>query len=179
MSSVTATNTHPAMASPRERLQAELESEISSGTIAESDRSAIETALDAIDETMRSTRPTASAASGKPEDMAQKLADLVDEQVDAGTLTSDQATELKQLFAEAAPQGGPGGPGGAGGPPPPPPEGDASDTGTSTTSSGDIASLLADFLDQLRTRMSSATGYATDGSSTSSSISSLVLDRRV
>jgi hypothetical protein len=38
--------------------------------------------------------------------------------------------------------------------------------------------MLADFLKQLRTRMSSTTGYATDGSSTTSSSTPLVLDEQ-
>ncbi len=183
MTSITATQSHHQMMSPRERLQKELDAEISSGTVQASDRTALETALDAIDETMQASRPTrGSDGPPKPEEMQQKISDLVDQQVEAGTLTSDQADELKQLFAAAAPQGGPGGPGGAGGPPPPPPQDESSDTSSSSASSSsatDVLKLLEDFLKQLQEKKGTTTAYGTDGSSNASSVTALVLDATV
>ncbi len=178
MTSVTDTRLHHPMMSPRESLQKELDSEISSGTIQESDRSALEDAFDAIDQAMQANRPTeGSGRPSSPQDMQQKLADLVDEQVDAGTLTSDQADELKQLFASAAPQGGPGGPGGGpGGPPPPESEEAADAASSSTSSSSDLAKLLEEFLKQLQEKKSSTTTYGAGGATSSSSLTSLVLD---
>lgn len=173
MTSVTATRLHHSMVSPREGLQKALDAEISSGTIQESDRGALENALDAIDQAMRSNRPTEdSGRPSSPQDMRQKLADLVDERVEAGTLTSDQVDELKELFASAAPRGGPGGP------PPPTPEGEETeDAASSTTSSSTyIAKLLEEFLKQLQEKKSSATAYDTGGTTNSSSSTALVLD---
>lgn len=184
MTSITATQSHQTMMSPRERLQKELESEISSGTIAASDETALTAALDAIDEAMEASRPSGTGATRgappKPEEMQEKIESLIDQQVEDGTLTSEQADELKELFANAAPKGGPGGPGGAGGPPPPPPEGEeeeaSSTTSASSSSKTDMAKLLEDFLKQLQEKKGSTTAYGTDGTSTSSGIMALVLD---
>lgn len=186
MTSITATQSHQAMMSPRERLQKELKSEISSGTIASSDQTALSSALDAIDQAMEASRTAGSggtsgtkSAPPKPEEMQEKIESLIDQQVEDGTLTSDQADELKQLFANAAPQGGPGGPGGAGGPPPPPPEGEedsASSTTSSSSSKTDMAKLLEDFLKQLQEKKGTTTSYGTSGTSTASGLMALVLD---
>ncbi len=177
MTSVTAAGANPTMMSPRERLQQELESRVSSGTIAGTDETAIETALDAIDEAMKASRSSGTGTPPKPGEIEDKIAALIDGQVEEGTLTADQGEELKGLFASAAPQPG-GGPRGPGGPPPGPPPGeggDATETGSSTASS-DLATLLADFLKQLRDAAGSTTGYGTDGSSTTSGVGALVLD---
>ena len=181
MTSITGTQAHHTMMSPRERLQKELESEISSGTIKASDETSLEAALDAIDEAMEASRPTAGSSGGRgaaaPEDMKAKIDGLIDDQVEDGTLTADQADALKQLFANAAPQGGPGGPGGAGGPPPPPPEDEETTSSTTASSSKtDIASLLQDFLEQLQNKKGSTSAYGTDGASTGSGLMALVLD---
>lgn len=175
MTSVTATQTQHGPASPRDRLQAQLETEISSGSIRSADRTALETALDAIDEAMQANGSTSTTGTRtSPDEMHSKLQSLIDQQVKDGGLTSDQADELKQLFADAAPKGGPGG---AGGPPPPPPQGETeSSDSSSSSSSTDLASLLAEFLKQVQARTSSTTGYGTDGSSSTSAAKALVLD---
>ncbi|MES1973964.1 MAG: hypothetical protein V4472_16015 [Pseudomonadota bacterium] len=119
------------------------------------------TALDSIDSTLSS----AGTASGSGTSMKDRIDSLIEQQVSKGTLTDDQAAELKTLFAQGAPgngpppggndqsastdsidalsgaQGpggprGPGGPGGPGGPPPPPSDSDSdSDTDTASDSS--------------------------------------------
>ena len=178
MSSIPATPSHPQMISPRERIQEELESGISSGAIRADDQTALETALDAIDEAMRQSRPSeGSGRPASPDEMSRKISDLVDEQAAAGTLTTDQADELKKLFT-AAPQEGAGGPGGPGGPPPPPPEGEPSSE-TSSSSSTDLMKLLEDFLKQLQETKSTSTAYGTDGASSTADVTALVLDTTV
>ena len=67
MTSITATQSHQTMMSPRERLQKELESEISSGTIAASDQTALSSALDAIDEAMEASRSSGSSGTRSTE----------------------------------------------------------------------------------------------------------------
>lgn len=178
MSSVTAAGSQIGMMSPRERLQQVLESQIASGEIAATDESALESALDTIDEAMKSGASSTASTPPKPGDMEDKIAALIDRQVEAGTLTSDQAEELKELFASAAPQGDRG-PVGAGGPPPPPPQGgtDEASGASSSTSADQLASLLADFLKQLRETTAGTAGYSTDGSSKTTSASALVLDK--
>lgn len=171
MTAVTATQTQFSPPSPRDRLQARLDAEISAGTVESGDRTALESALDTIDEAMRASRDGASAGTRtSPDQMRAKIESLIDEQVESGALTSDQADELKQLFADAGPKGGPGGP------PPPPPEGETGEAGSSASSS-DLADLLMAFLKQLQEKTSSTTAYATDGSATSSSSTALVLDK--
>lgn len=171
MTAVTATQPQFSPPSPRDRLQARLDAEISAGTVESGDRTALESALDTIDEAMRASRDGASAGTRtSPDQMRAKIESLIDEQVESGALTSDQADELKQLFADAGPKGGPGGP------PPPPPEGETGEAGSSASSS-DLADLLMAFLKQLQEKTSSTTAYATDGSATSSSSTALVLDK--
>ncbi len=172
MTAVTATQTQFSPPSPRDRLQARLDAEISAGTVESGDRTALESALDTIDEAMRASRDGASAGTRtSPDQMRAKIESLIDEQVESGALTSDQADELKQLFADAGPKGGPGGP------PPPPPEGETGEAESSSASSSDLADLLMAFLKQLQEKTSSTTAYATDGSATSSSSTALVLDK--
>lgn len=158
--------------SPLDRLKEELESEVSAGTISSTDESALSDALDSIDQSLQTEASSGTKAS--PEDMQDKINSLIDEQVKSGTLTEDQATELKQVFENAKPQGG------AGGPPPPPSGGGSSEDATSSTSdtsstTTDAAELLKTFLEALKNQ-STTTGYGNDGSGTSSSISALVLD---
>ncbi len=180
MTSITSTQTHPPMTSPRERLQKELESEISSGTVQAADGTALSSALDAIDQAMRASRSASASSQSappEPEEMKAKIDGLIDAQVEDGSLTTEQADALKQLFANAAPQGGPGGPGGAGGPPPPPEDEEDTTSATSDTAvKTDIAALLEEFLKQLQEKKSETTGYGTTGNTTSTDVTALVLD---
>ena len=174
MTSVGSPQAHPTHLSPRDRLREELASEVSSGTISSSDETALSAALDTIDQAMQAERASGTATRpSSPEEMQKKIAALVDAQVEAGTLTSDQASELKSLFESAAPKGGPGGPGGGPGGPPPP-EGEA--TAESGSEATDVADLMKKFLEFLRSSQTSTTAYATDGSSSSATSSALVLD---
>ena len=152
--------------SPLARMQAGLSSAISAGTIASSDQDALSSALTAIDKSMKSER-----SKGNPK---EKIDGLIDAQVSAGSLTSDQASELKELFASNAPKGGHGGPHGAGGPPPPQPGDDPSKTSDSSDSSDKAQQLLTDFLKQLQDTLGT-NGYSAAGT-TSSASKALVLD---
>jgi len=159
--------------SPLERLQTELASEVSSGQISSADKDALSAALNTIDSEMKGQRP---ASGGKPpssDEMQSKINDLIQSQVDSGALTSDQATELKSVFANAMPQGGPGGPGGAGGPPPSDDSSQSSDS--SSSSDDDVTKLLKDFLQSLQ-NSNSAQSYGSGGDSLVSQISSLIVD---
>src|SRR5712671_6480540 len=112
--------------SPLQKLQDELQAEISSGTIGSSDKDALSSALTDIDSSLQSSRASdqASGTRPSPDDLKSKIDDLINGEVSSGKLTSDQATELQGVFkaafangpggAEGA--GGPGGPGGGGGP---------------------------------------------------------------
>src|SRR5262245_12195734 len=146
-----------AFTSPRELLQNELQSEVSSGAISADDQDALSAALDDIDQTLRSQRSQSGSARPSPDEMKSKIDDLIASEVQNGKLTSDQADELKNVFAKAfshgpggagGPQGGPGGPGGpggAGGSCAPGGSGDAS-ASSDSSSSDQLNQILSDFL---------------------------------
>ena len=122
----------------------------------------------------------------KGADNRQKLQDLLSQQVDAGTITQDQATLLNDFFAKVAAKGGPsrGGPGGdndgdndkgakddgPGGtegpsaagrrppPPPPPPPADQA-AATDTSASTPLKDALDAFLKALKDNQTKATAY--------------------
>jgi hypothetical protein len=169
--------------SPLQKLQQELQSEVSGGTISSSDQSVLTTALQDIDTALQQSRSSDQSSGTKPskDGLKSKIDDLISGEVSNGTLTSDQATELKGVFQSAFAKG-PGGPGGAGGPPPGPPSSDGSSvsdssstsTTDSTSSSTDssTAKLLEQFLQALQQAQSSSSSYGANGSSTSASSSS-------
>jgi hypothetical protein len=167
--------------SPLQQLEAELQSEVSDGTISSSDDSALSSALTNIDSSLtagQSSQAAGSADSGDagPGDIKSKINSLIQAQVASGALTSDQATELQNLFNNTFGHGsdGPGGPGGHGGPGGPggpqggPPPGPAPSGGGSSGS----ASALEQLLDSASSTSSDTSG---DSSSTDSSSSGNVL----
>jgi hypothetical protein len=180
--------------SPLQRLQDELQSEVSAGTISSSDQTALSSALTDIDTALQASRASdqSSGTRPSPEDLKSKIDTLIQGEVSSGKLTSDQATELQGVFkaAFANGPGGGGGPGGAGGPPPGPPPSDSASsldaTGTSTSStssSGSTSStssadnILKEFLQLLQSSLSSSTSYGASGTSGSaSSLSALLID---
>lgn len=181
MSSISALSTASmAMQSPRDRMNDRISAAVSSGEISATDQSALSTALDSIDSTLSSERSSGTKPSG---DMKAKMESLIQGQVDNGTLTEDQAAELKSLFAQGPEgKGGPGGPRGAGGPPPQIAEEesdseddtseDSASTSTSTTASDDVASKQLDalmaFLQQLRDSSEDSTSYSASGDTSKS-----------
>jgi hypothetical protein len=154
--------------SPRDLLQSELTAEVSSGTISSSDKTALSSALDDIDTALKADASSGSKPAS-PEDMQSKINDLISAEVKSGKLTSDQATELKNIFAKAMPQHGPGSgqPGGPGAP------GGADQTDTSGTSPSDASSLLQQFLKLIQDSQG-ATGYGSSGDA-QKTISSLLM----
>jgi hypothetical protein len=179
MTSISALNTGLAQQSPLDHLKAVLADEVTSGTVAASDESALSDAIDAIDQSLTSEAVPSGASPG---DMTSKIEQLIDRQVEAGTLTEDQATELKKVFSDAAPQAQ------AGSAPPPPPAGgggggappaDASSSESSSTSTT-AADLLEEFLEALKAQQTTSSGYAANGgTTTTTSFSALVLDTAV
>lgn len=177
--------------SPLQRLQEELQSEVSAGTVSSSDQSALTTALKDIDSALQQSRSSDQSSGTRPskDEMQSKIDDLISNEVSNGTLTSDQAEELKGVFQSAFAKGpggagGPGGPGGAGGPPPgpPPSDGGSSDSSTadassSTSSDSTTAEILQKFIEALQQSQSSNSSYGANGSTSSSSdISALLVD---
>jgi hypothetical protein len=159
MSTISQMAARPPKISMQERLQSELDDEVSSGTIASSDESALTDAIAGIDAAMRSsaaaTDPASGAAPASPEEMTAKIQSLIDDQVEAGTITSDQATTLTKLFESAAPQGGKGAP----------PQGGA-----------DASAALDDFLAALQSSQDTPSAYAASGATVAARAGALVLD---
>jgi hypothetical protein len=179
--------------SPLQKLQDELQAEISSGTIGSSDQDALSSALTDIDSSLQSSRASDSAGGTRPSpgDLKSKIDDLIAGEVSSGKLTSDQATELQGVFKAAFANGpggagGPGGPGGAhGGHDGPPPTDSASSTDSTSSSSGTSSAddILQQFLQSLQESLSassstsySATGSSSTASNTGSSFSALLID---
>jgi hypothetical protein len=177
--------------SPRIQMDARIAAAASAGSISATDQTALSGALDTIDSALASDR----ANGTKPaEGMKDRIDGLIDDQVSKGTLTEDQAAELKAFFAQGAPAaagqssrtdtssdqmaidtlGGVGGPRGPGGPPPPPPpaasdsDDDDSTSVTTDTDSVDkqLEALMA-FIEKLRDSI--ASNSATYGSNSASS----------
>jgi hypothetical protein len=169
--------------SPLQKLQQELQAELTSGKISSGDQDALSAALDSIDQSMQADRGSASSGTRpSPDDMKSKIDDLISAQVSSGTLTSDQADELKGVF-EAAFADGPGGARGAGGPPPgggpggPPPSDNSDDTDGTT----DINDIMQQFLNSLKQSLEASTSssYSASGitaSGTTASFTALLVD---
>ncbi len=163
--------------SPLELLKKTLETQVSSGAVASSDESALSSALDSIDASMSASRGTKE--SGDPK---AKIDALIDAQVNAGSLTSDQAEELRGVFSSAF-ASGPHGAGGAGGPPPGPPPGEDDDddslsaTSSSTAGGVDIVALLQELMKKVSETNASYTDSGT--TSATSKTSSLFFDQAV
>jgi hypothetical protein len=75
--------------SPLQRLQQELQSEVSAGTISSSDQSALSTALTDIDTALRQSRSSDQSSGTRPskDEMRSKIDDLISNQVSNGTRT--------------------------------------------------------------------------------------------
>jgi hypothetical protein len=177
-----------ALTSPRDLLQNELTQEVSAGTISTGDQDALSSALDSIDSSLQSQRDTdrASGTRPSPGDLKSKVDDLIAAQVSDGKLTSDQATELKNVFQNAFAKGhdakGPGGDHGPGGPGGPTGPGGSNAAGTggssdsaSTSSDTDLQKLLSDFLSTLQNSTSQTSSYSGSGQ-TQSANAALLFD---
>jgi hypothetical protein len=205
MTSIAATGT-ASYQSPLQKLQAELQSEVSSGAISSTDQGALSSALTDIDSSLQS-QPASdlSGAQSSPDDLKSKIDTLIAGEVSSGKLTSDQATELQKVFSNTFASGDPGGPDAAaagGGAPPAGGAGGAHKAGghhhgghggakgaggasssadsTDSSSTTSASDLLQQFLQSLQDSQSSASsaGYDAngDGSSTTSASSALLID---
>jgi hypothetical protein len=176
MSTINSTSAS-AMHSPRARMDDRISAAVSAGTISSTDQAALGTALDAIDTSLAAERTSGGKPGGN---MKGRIDGLIQQQVESGALSDDQASELQSFFAQG-PEGegqGPGGPGGPGGPPPPPPgepsDADSDSSGTVSDAASTKLQALEAFLERLRASQSSTTGYG--ATSQTSSATGLVLD---
>jgi hypothetical protein len=97
--------------SPRTMMDQKIQAGVQSGSISQTDETALETALDSIDSaTGVGSTSTAATPTNKldPSKVGDRIDDLIDEQVKAGKLTQDQANTLQTLFAQNPPPPGGG-----------------------------------------------------------------------
>ena len=203
MSSIGSATASQQSFSPLKMLQTELASEVKAGTVSSADQSALSSALDDIDKAMQSSKPSAGSRPS-PDEMKSKIDSLISDEVSSGKLTSDQADELKGVFAKAF-QGGPGGPGagGAGGSKsskdtdPADTNGDGtvsaveqaaynaksttssdstSSTSSTSSSDSDVTKLLQSFLDSLKQSQSKTSTYGDGGSTLQSKLEALIVN---
>lgn len=189
--SISSVSANASYQSPLQKLEAELQTEVSNGTISSSDQSALSSALTDIDSAIKASQSSDASGGTKlsPTDMQSKINDLIANEVSSGKLTSTQASELKGVFQATFAQGRGG-----------PPSGnsasgssatDASLLASSTTSSSDasstdtsnnIAELLQQFLQTLQSSLSSSSSSAYNASGTStatdnsSQLSAILID---
>ncbi|MGC5781090.1 hypothetical protein J4O73_20435 [Methylobacterium sp. NFXW15] len=175
----------------RERMSSTIKSELSSGALSSTDATALTSALDAIDTSLSSSTGTGSTAAASsrldPGSMKDRIDSLISDQVDSGALTSDQADELKNLFASGGrsteASSSASGTSEIGGPPPGPPPGGSPDgttsDGSSSTSGTSSSDLLSTFMQQLQAAQSKNAAYGATGSSQYSvNNSALLIDFR-
>jgi hypothetical protein len=163
--------------SPLDLLKQELAKEVSAGTVGSSDQSALTSALDDIDSALKGTSSSSSSstsAPASPQQLPSKIDDLIQSEVSNGKLTSDQATELKSVFANAFS----GHAHRAGGPPPSGLGSDhaSSEDTSSASSSTDTTALLKQLLSVLQSSNGqSASSYGANGTTSSSATSTSLL----
>ena len=199
MSSISSTTTGPLAAqrwssqvSPQARMADTISSELSAGSLSSSDATALTSALSSIDSSLSVDRTKASGGTQSkldPSAVKDRIDSLIADQVSSGSLTDDQATELKNLFAshgqsaqaaDATAQDG--GLLGAGGSPPAPPPGPlpsdaaAGDGASSSTGTSSPDDLLASFLQQVQGSQSASTGYGANGTNTRTNTTALLFD---
>ncbi|MFY9958589.1 hypothetical protein [Bradyrhizobium sp.] len=190
MTSISATS-NSSYLSPLQKLQDQLQAEVSSGAISSSDQSALSSALTDINSSLQngSAGDSAAGTNSSPGDLKSKIDSLIANEVSSGKLTGDQASELQGVFkaAFANSAGGPGGAGGAHhghhgghGGPSPTDSSSATDSASSISSANDI---LQQFLQSLQNSLSassspsySATGISDPGNSKGTSFSALLID---
>jgi hypothetical protein len=190
MTSISATS-NSSYLSPLQKLQDQLQAEVSSGAISSSDQSALSSALTDINSSLQngSAGDSATGTNSSPGDLKSKIDSLIANEVSSGKLTGDQATELQGVFKAAFANSarGPGGAGGAhhghhgghGGPSPT----DSSSATDSTSSTSSANDILQQFLQSLQNSLSassspsySATGISDPGNSNGTSFSALLID---
>jgi hypothetical protein len=200
MTSISATSSS-AYLSPLQKLQNELQTEVSSGAVNSSDQTALSSALTDINSSLQSggSSGQSGGTQSAPGDLKSKIDNLIAGEVSSGKLTSDQATKLQDVFKAtfangAGGAGGASGAGGAGGAHghhgghggPPPADGSSSTDSTSsssgTTSTADIVQqFLQSLQNSLSASASSSTSYNAAGSTgsannSSSSFSALLIN---
>lgn len=145
--------------SPLSILQSSLTSLVSTGQINSADQSLLSNELTDIGQSLSSDSSSSTSQQSSPQDLKNKIGSLIDQQVADGTLTSDQADELKSVFSNAAASSGRA----------------VSGDATGATSDASQTDTLSTFLETLQGNTSQSS-YSADGQTTSTQPLSLVLN---
>ena len=171
--------------SGKNRMADAIQKQEASGALSSTDADALTSALSSIDSSLSSSSSSSTSTTRlDPSSMKDRIDSLISDQVSSGTLTSDQASELKNLFAShgksvtSSSSGSGSDTDGPQGPPPPgPPPGADASASSSSGSTSSTSDLLSAFMQQLQAAQSNGTGYAASGqSSTAQSSSALLFD---
>jgi hypothetical protein len=207
MTSISSTSSPWQQYSPSQLLQNQLQQDVSSGQVSSIDATALSSALDQIQTSLQSGASTSTSTSTtsssdatsttppSPSDLQTKISSLIDAQVNSGTLTSSQASELKDVFSQtfgsgsttadaSGVQGHHGGHGGhhhAASATATDASTDTDSDATSTTASSSSSSstdstqqLIDQFLQSLQSAQS--TSYSAAGTTGTSNLSSLLMN---
>lgn len=173
MSSVS-TAQGPGFPSPNARAHDRIAAQTAAGTISSADRTALDTAVDGIDASLkRSEAAGTSERTGLgPADLKARIGDLIGQQVQSGSLTRDQATTLTTILGGDADAGSsPAANAAASGDP------KSSATDPSARSTHD---LLATFVKQLQSQQDRTSLYGSAGARISpASASALLMNFKV
>jgi hypothetical protein len=102
MTSISAHSTGSNYLTPLQKLQQDLQADVDAGKISTNDQSALSSALTDIDSSLQADGSSgASSNKHAPGDLKSKIDDLISGEVSSGKLTSDQASELKDVFKAA------------------------------------------------------------------------------
>lgn len=151
--------------SPKDRVMQSITDEIASGKIGAADGTALTQAFGSMTESLKNERPASISAGSAaritrldPAQLKEKVDSLIDDQVEGGSLTADQAKELKTILSQDPPQG-------------------ATSAASSTTQEASTTEdLLADFIKALQEAQgSTGAGYGSTGTGSKSQASSALL----
>ncbi|KQP31057.1 hypothetical protein ASF49_10760 [Methylobacterium sp. Leaf104] len=184
MSSISASQA-PVFPSPQMRAHDRIAAQTASGSISSTDQTALDTAVDTIDAALKSSDGAGAAGQARlaPEDMKTRIDDLIGQQVQSGSLTSEQARTLKSVLggesggSSVAGVGGRSGGHHHGGPPPV--DDDQASAGAQTDATDASAQstndLLTTFVKQLQSRQDQTSPYGSGGARTNTASASALL----
>ena len=156
----------PPGGSPRDQVVNNLSAQVEAGEISSEDQEAMLDALDAIHAQRQATeKPDFSSGPPAKEEVLAKFETMLSDQVDAGTISQEQADHLSEMFED----GGLSNPGHAG------PLGQAPGAQSEEQSGAMMEELMKVVLEQLQ----GSSNYDGNGDRASSSVSSLLADFKV
>ncbi|MGU3359774.1 hypothetical protein ACLBWX_05510 [Methylobacterium sp. M6A4_1b] len=175
----------PVFPSPQMRAHDRIAAQSASGSITSTDQTALDTAVDTIDAALKGSDGAAASGQARldPEDMKARIDDLIGQQVQNGSLTSEQAKTLTSVLngesggSSVASVGGRSGGHHHGGPPPVDDKPASADAGTNATdlTTQSTNDLLTTFVKQLQSRQDQTSPYGSGGTRTNTASASALL----